>query len=106
MMPMWQPIAAVLEGFQEVENYLVELNTLQDEMRAQQGAAAAAKESARVTYNQYQAGMIDYLDVATTENSSLSQQQSLLSLQSTQWVTSVQLIAALGGGWHAESPAP
>lgn len=97
---------AVLEGFQEVENYLVELNTLQDEMRAQQGAAAAAKESARVTYNQYQAGMIDYLDVATTENSSLSQQQSLLSLQSTQWVASVQLIAALGGGWHAESPAP
>lgn len=97
---------AVLEGFQEVENYLVELNTLQDEMRAQQGAAAAAKESARVVYNQYQAGMIDYLDVATTENSSLSQQQSLLSLQSTQWMTSVQMIAALGGGWHAESPAP
>ena len=43
--------------------------------------------------------MIDYLDVATTENTSLSQQQSALTLQSTQWVTSVQLMAALGGGW-------
>ena len=91
---------AVLTGFQEVENYLVELNTLQDEMLAQQRATDAAKESARVTYNQYQAGMIDYLDVATTENTSLSSQQSLLSLQSTQWVASVQLIAALGGGWQ------
>ena len=92
---------AVLTGFQEVEDYLVELNTLQAEMLAQQHATAAAQDSARVTRNQYEAGMIDYLDVATTENSSLSQQQSLLSLQSTQWVASVQLIAALGGGWQA-----
>nr|WP_051050866.1 efflux transporter outer membrane subunit [Winslowiella toletana] len=96
---------AVLEGFQEVENYLVELNTLQTEVQAQQRAADAAKESARVTYNQYQAGMIDYLDVASTENTSLSQQQSLLSAQSTQWVTSVELIAALGGGWRDTSIA-
>ncbi|PWW04629.1 efflux transporter outer membrane subunit [Mangrovibacter plantisponsor] len=92
---------AVLEGMQEVEDYLVELNTLQQEVVAQQNATAAAKESARVTRNQYDAGMIDYLDVATTENSSLSEQQSLLSLQSTQWVASVALIAALGGGWQA-----
>jgi outer membrane protein TolC len=45
--------------------------------------------------------MITYLDVATTENSRLSAQQSLLTLQSTQWVSSVALIAALGGGWQA-----
>lgn len=90
----------VLSGFQEVEDYLVELHTLQDELQAQQEAAASAQESARVTFNQYQAGMIDYLDVATTENSSLSQQQSLLQLQSTRWVTSVQLIVALRGGWR------
>ncbi len=92
---------AVLEGMQEVEDYLVELNTLQQEVVAQQNATAAAKESARVTRNQYDAGMIDYLDVATTENSSLSEQQNLLSLQSTQWVASVALIAALGGSWQA-----
>ncbi|WP_034916706.1 efflux transporter outer membrane subunit [Erwinia sp. 9145] len=92
----------VLEALAEVEDNLVELNTLQEEMLAQQRATDAAKESARVTQNQYQAGMIDYLDVATTENTSLTQQQSLLSLQSTQWATSVALIAALGGGWRAE----
>lgn len=89
----------VLSGFEEVENYLVALRTFESEMQAQQRAAASAQESARVTNNQYQAGMIDYLDVATTENTSLTQQQSLLTLQSTQWVTSVQLIVATGGGW-------
>lgn len=90
----------VLEALQEVENYLVELNTLQGEVASQQRATVAAQESARVTRNQYDAGMIDYLDVATTENSRLSEQQNLLSLQSTQWVASVKLIAALGGAWH------
>lgn len=91
---------SVLTAMQEVEDNLVELNTLTAELGAQQRATDAARESARVTRNQYEAGMIDYLDVATTETSSLSAQQSLLTLQSTQWVTSVALIAALGGGWQ------
>ncbi|MDJ0039618.1 NodT family efflux transporter outer membrane factor (OMF) lipoprotein [Pantoea allii] len=90
----------VLTAMQDVEDRLVELNTLQGEIAAQQRATAAAQTSAQVTRNQYEAGMIDYLDVATTENSSLSAQQSLLTLKSTQWVSSVALIAALGGGWH------
>ncbi|MGV2877985.1 efflux transporter outer membrane subunit [Pantoea vagans] len=91
----------VLSAMQEVEDKLVELNTLQGEIAAQQRATDAAQTSARVTHLQYEAGMINYLDVATTENSSLSAQQSLLTLQSTQWVSSVALIAALGGGWQA-----
>ena len=91
----------VLSAMQEVEDKLVELNTLQGEIAAQQRATDAAQTSARVTRLQYEAGMINYLDVASTENSSLSAQQSLLTLQSTQWVSSVALIAALGGGWQA-----
>jgi len=91
----------VLTAMQEVEDKLVELNTLQGEIAAQQRATDAAQTSARVTRLQYEAGMIDYLDVATTENSSLSAQQSLLTLATTQWVSSVALIAALGGGWQA-----
>ena len=90
----------VLDAVQEVEDYLVELSTLEREIEAQQRASASAKESARVTYNQYQAGMIDYLDVASTQNTSLSQQQSLLSLLGTQQVASVKLMAALGGSWQ------
>lgn len=91
----------VLTAMQEVEDKLVELNTLQGEIAAQQRATDPAQTSARVTRLQYDAGMINYLDVATTENSSLSAQQSLLTLQSTQWVSSVALIAALGGSWQA-----
>ncbi|WP_225773859.1 TolC family protein [Pseudomonas sp. Marseille-Q5115] len=89
----------VLAGIGEVEDYLVQLRIQAPELAARTRAAQAAAESARVTADQYEAGKIDYLDVATTQATLLSEQQSLLSLVSTQLVTSVQLVAALGGGW-------
>ncbi|SEI66515.1 efflux transporter, outer membrane factor (OMF) lipoprotein, NodT family [Azotobacter beijerinckii] len=91
----------VLDALGEVEDCLVELRTLETELAARRRAADAARESERVTYDQYREGMIDYLDVATTQNTSLSEQQSVLQLVATQLVTSVQLIVALGGGWQS-----
>lgn len=92
---------SVLSAFEEVENNMVELSVLKQEYLAREQATTAAEESARVTFNQYQSGMISYLDVATTEATSLSQQQDLLSLVQNQLVTSVQLVVALGGGWQS-----
>jgi NodT family efflux transporter outer membrane factor (OMF) lipoprotein len=93
----------VLTALQEVEDYLVELHTLGEEVTVQQRAADAARVSERQYRNQYQEGMVSYLDVATAQATSLSQQQSLLSLVSDQLVSSVKLIAALGGGWDAKA---
>ena len=39
--------------------------------------------------------------MATTQATQLSQEQSLLQLESSQLVTSVQLQMALGGDWQA-----
>ncbi|WP_263262279.1 efflux transporter outer membrane subunit [Pseudomonas sp. RIT-PI-S] len=89
----------VLTGIGEVEDYLVQLRTQAPELTARGNAAAAAAESARVTADQYEAGKIDYLDVATTQATLLSEQQSLLSLVSAQLVASVELMVALGGSW-------
>lgn len=89
----------VLTGLGEVEDYLVELRTLEPELVARRGSAEAAEDSASVSRDQYEAGVIDYLDVATTQATSLSERQTLLSLIGTQLVTSVQLQVALGGSW-------
>lgn len=93
----------VLQAIGEVEDNLVQLHSLGNELLQQRAAVQAAEISARVTHNQYLAGKIDYLDVITTENSRLSEQQKLLSLESSQWVTSVNLVKALGGGYHNPS---
>lgn len=90
----------VLTGLGEVEDYLVELRTLEPELLARRNSAQSAEESASVSRDQYEAGVIDYLDVATTQATSLNERQTLLSLVATQLTASVQLLAALGGGWE------
>ena len=93
---------AVLTGLGEVEDYLVELRTLQPELAARRHSAQSAEDSASVSRDQYEAGVIDYLDVATTQATSLNERQTLLSLVATQLTASVQLQVALGGSWAGE----
>jgi NodT family efflux transporter outer membrane factor (OMF) lipoprotein len=92
----------VLDGFREVENYMIQLKVLEDEARVRQEALDAARESLRLTQNQYRAGLIGYLDVVTVQATALSNERSVLSLQQSRLIASVQLIAALGGGWDGQ----
>jgi outer membrane protein TolC len=92
----------VLDGFREVENYLVQLKVLQDEAVVRQQALDAARESLRLTRNQYKAGLIAYLDVVVTQATALNNERSALDLQQSRLIASVQLIAALGGGWDGQ----
>ncbi|MFG0633767.1 efflux transporter outer membrane subunit [Pseudomonas sp. xss_2] len=92
----------VLDGFKEVENYLVQLKVYGDEAVVRQEALDAARESLRLTENQYRAGLIGYLDVVNVQTTALSNERSVLTLLQGRLVASVQLIAALGGGWDAE----
>ncbi|MGV8919183.1 MAG: efflux transporter outer membrane subunit [Pseudomonas sp.] len=93
----------VLNGFQEVENYLVQLKVYEDEAAVRAQALDSARESLRLTNNQYKAGLIAYLDVVTTQTTALSNERSVLTLLQSRLVASVQLIAALGGGWDAHT---
>jgi len=91
---------AALTGLREVEDYLIQLRVLADEQTVQRRALEAARESLRLIQNQYQAGMVDYLSVATVEAAALSSERNALSLLSNRLVASVNLIVALGGGWE------
>lgn len=93
----------VLDGFREVENYLVQLKVLGDEAVVQAQALASARESLRLTSNQYKAGLIAYLDVVNVQTTALSTERSALTLLQSQLIASVQLIAALGGGWDGNT---
>lgn len=89
----------VLSGFQEVENYLSQLKVYEDEAVVRQQALDAARQSLRLTTNQYRAGVIGYLDVVTVQATALSNERTVLALLQSRLIASVQLIAALGGGW-------
>ena len=92
---------AVLNGFQEVENYRIQLKVYEDEAVVRAEALDSARESLRLTSNQYKSGLIGYLDVVNVQTTALSNERSVLTLLQSRLVASVQLIAALGGGWEA-----
>lgn len=91
---------AVLDGFREVEDYLVQLRVLEQEAVIQQEALDAARESLRLIENQYKAGTVDFNSVVNVQATALSNERSTLSLLGSRLTASVQLIAALGGGWQ------
>ena len=95
----------VLSSFREVEDYLVQLAVLEREAGVQQEALDAARESLRLLLNQYKAGTVEFTDVVNVQTTALSNERTRLTLQGSRLTASVQLIAALGGGWQPEAPA-
>lgn len=93
---------SVLDSFHEVEDYLVQLSVLQQEAVIQQEALDAARESLRLIENQYKAGTVDFNSVVNVQATALSNERTNLSLLGSRLTASVQLIAALGGGWQQE----
>ncbi|MGL4315158.1 MAG: efflux transporter outer membrane subunit [Pseudomonas sp.] len=89
----------VLDGFREVEDYLVQLSVLEREALVQQQGLDAARESLRLMLNQYKAGTVEFTDVVSVQTTALSNERNQLTLQGSRLTASVQLIAALGGGW-------
>ncbi|MCL9800062.1 efflux transporter outer membrane subunit [Pseudomonas sp. AKS31] len=92
----------VLDGFREVENYLVQLKVYEDEAAVRQEALDAARDSLRLTENQYKAGLIAYIDVVVVQATALSNERNVLNILQSRLIASVQLIAALGGGWDGK----
>jgi len=92
----------VLDSFREVEDYLVQLRVLEEEAVVQREALEAAQESLRLIENQYRAGTVDFLSVATVQTTALNNERTNLTLLGDRLTASVLLIAALGGGWDSQ----
>ncbi|OZI62539.1 efflux transporter outer membrane subunit [Bordetella genomosp. 11] len=96
----------VLGALREVEDTMIQLRVYDREQQVQRRALEAARESLELTRNQYKEGIVDYLSVAVLENTALSSERQAISLMGNRLVASVQLIAALGGGWDGNVNAP
>jgi outer membrane protein, multidrug efflux system len=84
----------VLTAFGEVEDQLAA-----QKWSAENDAATSAQRALDIANNQYKAGLITYLDVATAQTLALSHEQTAVQLQGQRLTATVNLIKALGGGW-------
>lgn len=95
----------VLTAFQDVEDNLAAARLLAEESRRQEAAVVAARQSLEVSLNQYRAGLVSYLPVATAQGTALTNERTLVALAARRYAAAVQLIKALGGGWNGSLDA-
>jgi NodT family efflux transporter outer membrane factor (OMF) lipoprotein len=89
----------VLGGFQEVEDNLAALRILEQEIKVQEEAVQAARQSVELTLNQYKAGTVSYLNVVIVQTALLSNERTAVGLTGRRLAAAVSLVKALGGGW-------
>jgi NodT family efflux transporter outer membrane factor (OMF) lipoprotein len=92
--------STVLAAYQEVEDNLAALRQLQQESVSEAAAVTATGKALQQAQYRYKAGLVTYLEVATTENTALQAQLSNVTIQLRRMNASVLLVKALGGGWQ------
>ncbi len=90
----------VLKAFKEVEDSLADLRLLDDQAKKQDEAVNASARAARLSQIQYREGSASYLNVIDADRSVLEQRRAAVRLVSERARSTVNLIRALGGGWH------
>jgi NodT family efflux transporter outer membrane factor (OMF) lipoprotein len=92
----------------QVADELSALQSVQQQLAAQQRAQDAAQQAWQLALQRYQAGIGSYLEALVVRQQLLTANRGMAALQAQQVDLSVQLIQALGGGFQpqAEMPAP
>ena len=96
----------VLTGFKEVEDNLAALSILEEEAAVQSQALQSARQSVVLVTNQYKAGLVSYLNVATVQATALNSERAAVDILNRRLNATVLLIRALGGGWNASGGSP
>jgi len=97
----------VLAAFQQVEDDLAALRILAQELVDQRAVVELAQKAFELEKARYEKGLDPYIDLALQQTALLAAQQTLVSVESSQMVSAVALVEALGGGWdRSELPTP
>ena len=96
----------VLVAFREVQDALTATRLLGDQAAAQSRATAAATHAAQLAQVRYDAGFVSYFEVIDAQRTALAAQRADAQLAAQRLNTSVALVQALGGGWHAPTAIP
>ena len=96
-----------LTAFQQVEDSLVATRVYSQQILRQQEAVKASQDYLSLELDRYNIGVDPYVDVVIAQNTLLSDQETLNSLQVDEMTSTVQLVQALGGGWdRSQLPTP
>lgn len=90
----------VLTAFQEVENALVSIAQNRERHNALVQTVTANSRSVQLSQNRYFNGLVNYLEVEVQMRTLLQSQLNEQQVLAAQYLSAIQLIRALGGGWE------
>jgi NodT family efflux transporter outer membrane factor (OMF) lipoprotein len=90
-----------LTAFQQVEDNLKALHSLQIEAGQQHDATDSARQSLDLFNTRYEDGVDTYLQVITWQTALLQNERNDIEITRRRFEASVLLVKALGGGWDA-----
>jgi len=89
----------VLVAFRDVEDQLVALRLLADQSEAQSRSVASSSRATVLSGSRYRNGFVSQLELLDAQRSELRNRRQALQVKAAQYLATVGLIRALGGGW-------
>lgn len=89
----------VLVAFRDVEDQLATLRLLADQSEAQSRSVASSHRATALSGSRYRNGLVSQLELLDAQRNELRNRRQALQVKSAQYVATVGLIRALGGGW-------
>lgn len=89
----------ILVAFQDVEDQLSSLRLLAEQSDAQSRSVDSASRATLLSNVRYRGGFVSQLEVLDAQRSELSNRRAALQVRAAQYLSTVGLIRALGGGW-------
>jgi multidrug efflux system outer membrane protein len=95
----------VLAALREVEDQLGALRLLAGQAEAQGRAVASARRATQLSDARYRNGFVSQLELLDARRSELRNRRQALQVRTAQYLATVGLIRALGGGWDSGAAA-
>ncbi|MFZ4540229.1 MAG: efflux transporter outer membrane subunit [Rickettsiales bacterium] len=92
---------SVLTAFREVEDQLSGIRNLSEQTKAVDAGLSAATRANKVAGQRFDAGYTSHLEYLDAQRSYLAAQRAQVQVRGNQYITTVQLVKALGGSWQA-----
>lgn len=96
----------ILAALEDVESAAVAMRSARERVQLNGAALEAANNAALLARSQYQAGLIDFQTLLTTENQLLGARNALAASEAERANAFIALNQALGGGWNEENSGP
>lgn len=94
----------ILQAFSDVETALTQVTYAQQQESLQQVAVTQAQLATTVANAQLQAGTVDITTLITTQETQLTDENTLVTVRLARFEALVALFKALGGGWQQSEP--